>query len=194
MSRDNMPISTRNFGQPSNTKPVKRNREVTDSQVNLVLSDSRSSNDRNGEPRKKNLNNSRYSKHYEEELEVGIDTSTEKVSYKNFTGATHTSTVKNAIVDLADNSNDYSEDMDESVAFTNKNVTSDKENKDIYYKGSAANTNKCIDFKRIKKLVKTNRSDMGSTRTNPLNYKSNPKKQKGFVVNQPETRRVSYFK
>jgi hypothetical protein len=60
MSRDNMPISTRNFGQPSNTKPVKRNREVTDSQVNLVLSDSRSSNSRNVEPRKKNLNNSRY--------------------------------------------------------------------------------------------------------------------------------------
>lgn len=197
MSRDSLPLTARNFGQPTTRKLIKRSKEVSDSQMNLVLSDSKSNNSRNAEvnPRKKNLNNSRYTKEYkqyEEEQEVAIDTSTEKVSYKNFTGATHTSSIKHAIADLADNSNDYSEDMDESVAFT-KAIASDKENKDVS-KLSSSKPNKYLISKRPKKTVKTNKTDLSGSKPNPLNYTSNPKIPRGFVVNQPEKRRSSYLK
>jgi hypothetical protein len=114
--------------------------------------------------------------------------SSDKNSFKNYTsGATHTSTVKHAIADLADNSNDYSEDMDESVAFSKG--CSDKENIELHKK-LVSKPSKYISSKRNRKGLKTNRSEY--VNMNPLNFSSNLTKPKEFVKNA-EKRRASYM-
>lgn len=190
MSRDSAPMTARNFGQPSNRK-VMKNPEVTESQVNLVLSDSKSDQSRNKE--KEAFNNSRYTKEYrqfEDEQEIAIDTSTEKMSFKNFTiGPSHASTIRHAVANLADNSDNYSEDMDESVAFSKG--FSDKENYEVQKK-LLEPPKKYIYAKKQKKPMKTNRSELNS-KLNPLNYTTNPKRPKEFQVNHPDKRRGSYL-
>lgn len=114
--------------------------------------------------------------------------SSDKMSLKNYTsGATHTSTIKHAVADLADNSNDYSEDMDESVAFSKGH--SDKENIELTKKLMSKPT-KYISSKRNRKGLKTNRSEYGSNI--PLNFSSNLSKPKAFVKNV-DKRRASYM-
>lgn len=193
-SRDQLPMAIRNFNKPTNRKLTKRNKEVIESQVNLGLSDSKSGNSRNKDSSGKNKNNSRYDKdfsNFEDEQEIAIDTSTEKLSLKNYTiGSMKNSTIKHAVANLADNSNDYSEDMDESVAFSKG--LSDKENK-MLPKKISPDPNKIVVSKRNKnKVMKTNRSEYNSN-LNPLNYTSNPKRLKGFQVNHPDKRRASYL-
>ena len=128
--------------------------------------------------------------------------------------------IKHAIADLGDNSNDYSEDMDESVAFSKG--FSDKENCEMQRKiiakttKNSHNTFKSTDedlniinskasvvwnkkhvrsdasLKRNKKIVKTNRQDLANKMA-PLNYTTGVKpKQKGFQVQHPDKRRTSH--
>lgn len=189
MSRDAAPMTARNFVQPSTRKVVKRSKEVAESQVNLGLSDSKSDHSKNNLiSRESDKNNSRYTKEYrqfEDEQEISIDTSTEQRSYKNYTiGPSHTSTVRHAVANLADNSNDYSEDMDESVAFSKG--LSDKENREVQKK-LQTKTSQYVSNKRPKKPAKSSRTD------NPLNFTTKPRRPKGFQVNHPDKRRGSYL-
>lgn len=179
MSRDAAPMTARNFVQPSTRKIVKRSKEIAESQVNLGLSDSKSNHDKNRDNPSKN--NSRYTKEYkqfEDEQEISIDTSTEQRSYKNYTiGPSHTTAVKHAVANLDDNSNDYSEDMDESVAFSKG--LSDKENIEIQKK-LQSKTSKYVSNKRPKKAIKSSRADTS------LNFTTKPRRPKGFQVNHPD--------
>ena len=121
---------------------------MEDGMINLKLSDEDSGNSRNNEKKFKMKGSSRYHKttktdnfnkketphylkmlgKYEEEQEVVMTKDYERQSTKSFKGSLiNTSVVKHAVADLGENSNDYSEDMDESVAFS-KVCFSDKEN------------------------------------------------------------------
>lgn len=164
-------------------------------------------------------NNSRYG-NFVDDKEEGSATP-ESYNYKNFSvGAANRSYIKHAIADLGDNSNDYSEDMDESVAFSKG--LSDKENCEMQRRimarttkhtyntfnsneneKSIINSKACVvwnknhvqtnvSIKRSKnKPVKTNREE-STYKITPLSYTTSSKqKQKGFQVQHPDKRRTS---
>lgn len=214
MSRDSLPLATRNFNLlDKNT--LAKGQEATESQVNLVLSDCKSvhSDEKHDSKRQEY----RYDP-YEEDREV-ISKTHDNNEYKNLNfGGTNRSYIKHATADLQDNSNDYSEDMDESVAFSKG--LSDKENRAIQKKFSARvaknhfNTlSSCVEDDGIvnakaspviwnnnhvkpsstmnkKKAMKSSRGEQAA-KSHHLNYSSNVKaKQKGFQVQFPDKRRA----
>mmetsp|Transcript_27396 Transcript_27396/g.24278 ORF Transcript_27396/g.24278 Transcript_27396/m.24278 type:complete len:184 (-) Transcript_27396:130-681(-) len=141
-SRDGVPLTTRNFTNPSSRKQFeKRN---IDDQINLKLSEEETISEnkddykRKGNGRSKTRYNNKPPKFargdspkyirmlgkYVEEQEV-VMTKPSTQSYKG--SMLNTSIVKHAVADLGNDSNDYSEDMEESVAFS-KVCNSDKEN------------------------------------------------------------------
>jgi len=118
--------------------------------------------------------------------------STDKFSVKNFAGgATHTSTVKRAVADLGDLSHDdYSEDMDESVAFSKG--LSEKENYEVE-KHYNTKPNKYVSSKRDKRGFNTNRSEYTNNSYNNLNFSACVAKPKAYYANPNDKRRSSYM-
>lgn len=205
-SREGMLFSARNINYPSVKKFAKK-KEIDDSEINFDMSD--------GTPqakvKKKSKGNSRYNKttrmrgqsrkesprytrmfgKYEQEQEVNMNSSTEKAS--NQYTAVNTSTIKHAVADLGEDSNDYNEDMDESVAFSKK-FPSDKENQETLKEYTTKNRERFI-TKKPRKLIKTNRNDFSNSRKNILEYSTNPKSIKGVKkMAYYDKRRGSYLK
>lgn len=155
MSRDSLPLTARNFNQPTNRKIMRNNPITTDSQVNLGLSDEQSNTSFD---HSKVTKNSRYEndyKKYEYDQDLANEVFEQNYNFKNYTVsptiATH---IKHAVANLADPSNDYSEDMDESVAFSKG--FSDKENFARQKSTSGISGTK----KGNKKTMKTNRAEV----------------------------------
>ncbi|CAI2383963.1 unnamed protein product [Moneuplotes crassus] len=206
-SRDGLIFTARSPGFPS-SKKAQNNRNIDDSQVNLHLSDT------NGTPKSKpkmKKSNSRYQKEskqrelsrkesprytkmfgkYEREQEISINSSIETTT-NNFT-AVNTSGVKHAVADLGDDSNDYTEDMDESVAFS-KRICSGKENQETLKEYSTKHRERVVS-KRPKKLAKTNRNDLSNQRKKVQNSSSISKNPKGMrKISYYDKRRGSYLK
>lgn len=204
-SREGMLFSARNINYPSVKKFAKK-REIDDSEINFDLSDGtpkakpkmKKGNSRynktarmRGEGRKESPRYTKMFGKYEQEQEVNMNSSTEKGS--NHYTAVNTSSVKHAVADLGDDSNDYNEDMDESVAFS-KRFVSDKENQETRKEYTAKSKERFI-TKKPRKLIKTNRNDLSSSRKNVLEYNTNPKSIKGVKkMAYYDKRRGSYLK
>lgn len=207
-SRDGLIFTARSPGFPSSKKAL-INRDVDDSQVNLHLSDTNGTP--KAKPKMKKKSNSRYLKEskqrgvsrkesprytkmfgkYEREQEISINSSVEKTT-NNFT-AVNTSGIKHAVADLGDDSNDYTEDMDESVAFS-KRFCSGKENQETLKEYSTKHRERVVS-KRPKKLAKPNRNDLSNQRKNVQNSSSISKNPKGVrKISYYDKRRGSYLK
>ena len=187
MGRSSLPLTARNFHQP-NAKKINFNKKYSENQVKLGSSDghsNRSCEDTNV-PK-----NSRYEQSYKQfeklqDARVNFDKN-QRVSLQSYNmGVVTKNHVKHAIANLADPSNDYSEDMDESVAFSKG--FSDKENMELQRTKMSVYENK----RKNKKEFRAYRSGYPNT-TSTSNYASKASLGKGHKAQNLTKRRVSQY-